>query len=743
MKLYMGNIKGPVCRNKLVLLYLCSLLLAESYAPEPNPGPRPPKFLCAVCGKACKWTTPCICCDTCDCWYHQACMGMNDQVFNALANYSWECVQCGIPNFSTGIFDTTVSNVTTTDSEISFSCPNATSSPHKRVNSTSYQAPDQRNDLPMRILLLNCQSIKSPGKTGQLKNMITASQADIIIGTESWFDESICSAEVFPPNFTPYRRDRSTGSQGGGVFILVSNKYTSDSPVELTDESNIEMVWCRLKVIGSRHLYIGAFYKPPSTSDPEYLECLANTLSRIPSNAHLWLGGDFNLADINWKHECPTAYASNAKQCQQLIDITKDAYLEQVVDSPTRITAYSSNILDLFFTNNKSLINKCEILPGIGDHEAVFIESSLRPMEAKKCPRKVHLYKHADYNSIKVHLDSNYNQFINETSDYSADKTWTTFEMALKSLIEKFIPSKVIKGDKLKKPWIDKNIRSKHRKLKRLYSKQKASGKAEDRRKYEKARSTTQKLERQAYWKHVEDLIEGDDDELDQPPKKQKKFWAYIKALRKDSCGIAPLKDKGKLHNEPIDKANILNQQYQSVFIQENNSNTPTPDGDPYPSMNDIEVTPEGVLALLKKLNPNKATGPDMIPSRILKELADQCAPYLSTIFNKCLQSGEVQSIWKTANVSAIFKKGERFKASNYRPVSLTCICCKLLEHIVVSNVMKHFDSHGILTDSQHGFRRKRSCETQLVTLVDELISSMSKGKQFDLAVLDFSKAFD
>ncbi|XP_052794650.1 uncharacterized protein LOC128227817 [Mya arenaria] len=573
--------------------------------------------------------------------------------------------------------------------------------------------------------------------------MITASQADIIIGTESWLDESICSAEVFPPNFTPYRRDRSTGSQGGGVFILVSNKYTSDSPVELTDESNIEMVWCRLKVIGSRHLYIGAFYKPPSTSDTEYLECLANTLSRIPSNAHLWLGGDFNLADINWKHECPTAYASNAKQCQQLIDITKDAYLEQVVDSPTRITAYSSNILDLFFTNNKSLINKCEILPGIGDHEAVFIESSLRPMKAKKCPRKVHLYKHADYNSIKEHLDSNYNQFINETSDYSADKTWTTFEMTLKSLIEKFIPSKVIKGDKLKKPWIDKNIRSKHRKLKRLYSKQKASGKAEDHRKYEKARSTTQKLERQAYWKHVEDLIEGDDDELDQPPKKQKKFWAYIKALRKDSCGIAPLKDKGKLHNEQIDKANILNQQYQSVFTQENNSNTPTPDGDPYPSMNDIEVTPEGVLALLKKLNPNKATGPDMIPSRILKELADQCAPYLSTIFNKCLQSGEVPSIWKTANVSAIFKKGERFKASNYRPVSLTCICCKLLEHIVVSNVMKHFDSHDILTDSQHGFRRKRSCETQLVTLVDELISSMSKGKQFDLAVLDFSKACD
>jgi hypothetical protein len=99
--------------------------------------------------------------------------------------------------------------------------------------------------------------------------------------------------------------------------------------------------------------------------------------------------------------------------------------------------------------------------------------------------------------------------------------------------------------------------------------------------------------------------------------------------------------------------------------------------------------------------------------------------------------------VWITANVSAIFKKGERFKASNYRPVSLICIACKMLEHIIVSNIMNHLDSHKILTDSQHGFRRRRSCETQLLTLTDELTKSMDRRKQHDLAVLDFSKAFD
>ena len=132
-----------------------------------------------------------------------------------------------------------------------------------------------------------------------------------------------------------------------------------------------------------------------------------------------------------------------------------------------------------------------------------------------------------------------------------------------------------------------------------------------------------------------------------------------------------------------------------------------------------------------------------MMGARILKEMAEQCAPYLCILYKKCLSSGRIPDVWKTANVSAIFKKGERFKASNYRPVSLTCIPCKMLEYIIVSNVMRHFDIHNILTDCQHGFRRRRSCETQLLTLTDELTASLDKRKQHDLAVLDFSKAFD
>ena len=90
-----------------------------------------------------------------------------------------------------------------------------------------------------------------------------------------------------------------------------------------------------------------------------------------------------------------------------------------------------------------------------------------------------------------------------------------------------------------------------------------------------------------------------------------------------------------------------------------------------------------------------------------------------------------------------LFKKGDKSLAANYRPISLTCILCKVLEHILASNIVKHLDGQGILYDLQHGFMEKRSCETQLIMLIEDLARSAGVGKQTDIILLDFSKAFD
>ena len=108
----------------------------------------------------------------------------------------------------------------------------------------------------------------------------------------------------------------------------------------------------------------------------------------------------------------------------------------------------------------------------------------------------------------------------------------------------------------------------------------------------------------------------------------------------------------------------------------------------------------------------------------------------------------DITILWRHANVSPVFKKGKKYDAANYRPVSLTCICCKTLEHILVSNINKHLALDSILADCQHGFRSRRSCETQLVQFVHDIISNldgaMNRGhKQTDLIIMDFANSFD
>ena len=93
-----------------------------------------------------------------------------------------------------------------------------------------------------------------------------------------------------------------------------------------------------------------------------------------------------------------------------------------------------------------------------------------------------------------------------------------------------------------------------------------------------------------------------------------------------------------------------------------------------------------------------------------------------------------------------MYKKGDKSLASNYRPISLTSILCKVFEHILASNIVRHLDGQGLIIfmyDLQHGFQKKRSCKTQLIVLVEDLARNAGFGKQTDLILLVFSKAFN
>ena len=217
------------------------------------------------------------------------------------------------------------------------------------------------------------------------------------------------------------------------------------------------------------------------------------------------------------------------------------------------------------------------------------------------------------------------------------------------------------------------------------------------------------------------------------------------KNKRTDNNGVAPLEEGGQLKTSNRDKANILNRQFASVFTKATDRKLPDLCPPVCDTIPDIQINVGGVKKLLNNLKPNKASGPDNIEARFLRITSDQLSPALTLIFQASIEQGVVPADWHHAKVAPLYKSGKsnRSKAVNYRPVSLTCICSKLMEHIVCSNLMSHLDDHNILTDLQCGFRRRRSCETQLLTTINELSKSLDRGKQIDCILLDFSKAFD
>ena len=134
---------------------------------------------------------------------------------------------------------------------------------------------------------------------------------------------------------------------------------------------------------------------------------------------------------------------------------------------------------------------------------------------------------------------------------------------------------------------------------------------------------------------------------------------------------------------------------------------------------------------------------PDELHPRVLNELATELGLVFAHLFQKPLDTGEIPKEWSLANICPLYKKGDRALACNYRPVSLTCVPCKLLEHIVCSNIMAHLDEYKLLSDRQYTFRKRHSCETQLTTVINDWAKIFDNGGQVDAFILDFEKAFD
>ena len=257
---------------------------------------------------------------------------------------------------------------------------------------------------------------------------------------------------------------------------------------------------------------------------------------------------------------------------------------------------------------------------------------------------------------------------------------------------------------------------------------------------YTKARNKVKRLLRKAKISFEREIAQ-------QSKTNPKAFWSHTRQKLKTKSVVVPLlsnpKDKDSIKSDDAEKANIILQQFSSVFINESNGNIPRIENRTNSTILDLHVTNLMVLKQLMNLNVNKSCGPDEIHPRLLIELSEHIARPVALLFNMTMKHGFLPTDWKRALVSPIYKDGSRNLVENYQPISLTSILCKMMESFVRDTVVTHLLEKRLLMTKQYVFISERSTTTQLLNYLDKCVKTIVGGGVVDAIYLDFSKAFD
>ena len=321
-------------------------------------------------------------------------------------------------------------------------------------------------------MVANFQSVKN--KKVELAQVASTYNPEVILGTETWLNNEIQSSEIFPQNYTAFRRDRKDGF--GGVVIVTRNDLICEEIVNVN--INTESIYCKIELQGNKSVVVGVVYRPPN-SNTDYMRMVCEEMEEIRRkhrNAVLWIGGDFNLPDINWSTLDIQGIANANAINQSFIDMTSNIGLEQQVNFPTRGEA----ILDLFLTNRPSLVEKCASLPSLGDHDVVMIKTSAAAKRAKPVRRKVYLWKKADIDKMTSEAEK-FATSVTNKYDLSSEieEMWKEIKDGIMRLQEECVPSKMT-STRYNQPWVNREVKRKAQQKKRCYMKAKETGKAKD-----------------------------------------------------------------------------------------------------------------------------------------------------------------------------------------------------------------------------------------------------------------------
>ena len=411
------------------------------------------------------------------------------------------------------------------------------------------------------------------------------------------------------------------------------------------------------------------------------------------------------------------------------IDTFNDLGLEQVVGVPTH---QHGRTLDLVLTNKTGLIRNVSVLEQHkvcqSDHFAIQIDLNIKARKLVN-KRKAYNYKKANWDGLNREINSvGWDRLLNSCEP---EVGWARLKTILFKLIDRYIPTITIK-DNGYPPWYDNETFALCRKKRKLRKQWKNPESPVTYETYSNCRKEYRILIEQ---KMKANIIDDDED----PSLISKKFWGHLKRMSSSSRIPETVYYKTRFRNNSQDQTEIFNEFFVDQFSDVSEYDididfTNDPD-------NDIDFDFRKIRALLKHINVNKATGPDGISGKVLKNCASSLAYPLSLLFKVSYNSGMLPNDWKLANIVPVHKKNSKASVENYRPISLTCLVVKIFEKIIRDEIMTKCQHK--LNPKQHGFLPEKSCTTQMIGFTESVALAMNENLRTDVIYFDFAKAFD
>ena len=556
-------------------------------------------------------------------------------------------------------------------------------------------------------------------------------------------------AEIAIENYNIIRADR-TNRKGGGTALYLKRNIIHDEQNTIRFSDNVnELIITTLK---QENLIIIVLYRPPdevnnSTTKLNHIIKIITTYISERNEDILFIG-DFNLPKINWESVRPAGRTSNEKaQAEILLTFMNENSMTQLVNEPTR----GNNILDLVITNNTKMIHSVQCSPTtISDHNIIFVK--FQKLE-KNIYKKTRLEKDQPLlktlNFFNPSIDWEMVNSVFENTDWNEMDEHNSTENKLAFLLEKiesvcsvYIPKR--RKSNTKKQCIPKDRKILMRKRTKIRNKIKTNPMLV---------SELESIENKIILSIKNEKAKKEITALESMKENPKYFFRYAKSklTRKDRIGPL-INSNNEVIDDPVDTANefikIFHDAFSSprqdkIIDDENHFFLDTSEYSDNAILSNIEFSESDIEAAIHKLKSGASPGPDNVPAILLKKCKKALSKPLHKLWKSSFESGSVPQTLKHGLITPIFKKGSKGDATNYRPVILTSHVIKIFERVVAQKITTFMEDHNKFNPHQHGFRRGRSCLSQLLQHHIQTLEGLADGANVDVIYLDYAKAFD